>query len=181
MYSIYFKWIEEYSLENVLIVVLVNKRKRYIIMKKKLITIVIGAMLCAGLFAGCGQSDTKQDKAAAGTESAKQADTKDEGDKGSQEEKELTGTIDDIKDFMFVVTDDKDTPYSFTFDDTWIGMPQNPGSPGTYIVDHFISIHIGNMGTFCTLNKTRRTPYSLVRTYRAVHASRKPEFCSHIK
>ena len=74
-------------------------------MKKKLITIVIGAMLCAGLFAGCGQSDTKQDKAA-GTESAKQANTKDEGEKGSQEEKELTGTIDDIKDFMFVVTDD---------------------------------------------------------------------------
>lgn len=34
MYSIYFRWIEEYSLENVLIVVLVNKRKRYIIMKK---------------------------------------------------------------------------------------------------------------------------------------------------
>ena len=28
-------------------------------MKKKLITIVIGAMLCAGLFAGCGQSSTK--------------------------------------------------------------------------------------------------------------------------
>lgn len=122
MYSIYFKWIEEYSLENVLIVVLVNKRKRYIIMKKKLITIVIGAMLCASLFAGCGQSDTKQDKAAAGTESAKQADTKDEGDKDSQEEKELTGTIDDIKDFMFVVTDDKDTPYSFTFDEKPDGL-----------------------------------------------------------
>ena len=31
-------------------------------MKKKLITIVIGAMLCAGLFTGCGQSDTKQDR-----------------------------------------------------------------------------------------------------------------------
>ena len=90
-------------------------------MKKKLITIVIGAMLCAGLFAGCGQSDTKQDKAA-GTESAKQADTKDEGEKGSQEEKELTGTIDDIKDFMFVVTDDKDTPYSFTFDEKPDGL-----------------------------------------------------------
>ena len=90
-------------------------------MKKKLITIVIGAMLCAGLFAGCGQSDTKQDKAA-GTESAKQADTKDEGEKGSQEEKELTGTIDDIKDFMFVVTDDKDTPYSFNFDEKPDGL-----------------------------------------------------------
>ena len=91
-------------------------------MKKKLITIVIGAMLCAGLFAGCGQSDTKQDKAAAGTENAKQADTKDEGEKDSQEEKELTGTIDDIKDFMFVVTDDKDTPYSFTCDEKPDGL-----------------------------------------------------------
>ena len=29
-------------------------------MKKKLITIVIGATLCAGLFTGCGQSDTKK-------------------------------------------------------------------------------------------------------------------------
>ena len=66
MYSIYFRWIEEYSLENVLIVVLINK--------------------------------------------------------GSQEEKELTGTIDDIKDFMFVVTDDKDTPYSFTFDEKPDGL-----------------------------------------------------------
>ena len=37
-----------------------------------------------------------------------------QGEKGSQEEKELTGTIDDIKDFMFVVTDDKDTPYSLS-------------------------------------------------------------------
>lgn len=73
------------------------------------------------MFAGCGQSDTKQDKAA-GTESAKQAETKDEGEKDSQEEKELTGTIDDIKDFMFVVTDDKDTPYSFTFDEKPDGL-----------------------------------------------------------
>ena len=106
-------------------------------MKKKLITIVIGAMLCAGLFAGCGQSDTKQDKAAS-TESAKQADTKDEGEKGSQEEKELTGTIDDIKDFMFVVTDDKDTPYSFTFDEKPDGLesrrtpPPLPRTVSTY-------------------------------------------------
>lgn len=38
-------------------------------------------MLCVGLFAGCGQSDTKQDKAA-GTENAKQAETRDEGENG---------------------------------------------------------------------------------------------------
>ena len=57
-------------------------------MKKKLITIVIGAMLCAGLFAGCGQSTTKQDKAA-GTESAKQADTKDEGKRAHRRRRSL--------------------------------------------------------------------------------------------
>lgn len=28
MYSIYFRWIEEYSLENVLIVVLINNKER---------------------------------------------------------------------------------------------------------------------------------------------------------
>lgn len=27
MYSIYFRWVEEYSLENVLIVVLINKER----------------------------------------------------------------------------------------------------------------------------------------------------------
>jgi hypothetical protein len=27
MYSIYFRWIEEYSLENVLIIVLINKER----------------------------------------------------------------------------------------------------------------------------------------------------------
>lgn len=27
MYSVYFRWIEEYSLENVLIVVLINKER----------------------------------------------------------------------------------------------------------------------------------------------------------
>ena len=58
-------------------------------MKKKLMTIVICTMLCAALFAGCGRA----------------------------EEKELTGTIDEIKDFMFVITDENDTPYSFTFEE----------------------------------------------------------------
>ena len=63
-------------------------------MKKKLMTIVICTMLCAALFAGCGRA----------------------------EEKELTGTIDEIKDFMFVVTDGNDTPYSFTFEEKPEGL-----------------------------------------------------------
>ena len=61
---------------------------------KKLTTIVISTMLCVALFAGCGQA----------------------------EEKELTGTIDEIKDFMFVITDENDTPYSFTFEEKPEGL-----------------------------------------------------------
>ena len=63
-------------------------------MKKKLMTIVICTMLCVALFAGYGQA----------------------------EEKELTGTIDEIKDFMFVITDENDTPYSFTFEEKPEGL-----------------------------------------------------------
>ena len=34
----------------------------------------------------------------------------------------MTGTIDEIKDFMFVVTDENDTPYSFTFEEKPEGL-----------------------------------------------------------
>lgn len=56
-------------------------------------------MLCMGVLGGCGNS--------AGEASDKNA---------SKSEKELTEKIDEIKDFQFVITDDKDTPYSFTSD-----------------------------------------------------------------
>ncbi len=74
-------------------------------MKKILMTILIGVMLCMGVLGGCGNS--------AGEASDKNA---------SKSEKELTGKIDEIKDFQFVITDDKDTPYSFTFDEKPNGL-----------------------------------------------------------
>jgi len=71
-------------------------------MKKKLITIVMGMVFWAGLFGGCGQTEVKQDNAI--------TNSSEEGkEEGTAEEKELTGTIDEIKDFMFVVTDENDT------------------------------------------------------------------------
>ena len=63
-------------------------------MKKKLITIVMGMVFWAGLFGGCGQTEVKQDNAITNS-----------SEEGTAEEKELTGTIDEIKDFMFVVTE----------------------------------------------------------------------------
>ena len=39
-----------------------------------------------------------------------------------KKEKELTGTIDEIKDFQFVIIDDENTPYSFTFEEKPEGL-----------------------------------------------------------
>lgn len=76
-------------------------------MKKKLITILMGLMLSAGLIGGCGQTNNS-------SESVKQEET--------AEVKELTGTIDEIKDFMFVVTDKNGTSYGFTFEEKPEGL-----------------------------------------------------------
>lgn len=76
-------------------------------MKKKLITVLMGLMLSAGLIGGCGQTNNS-------SESVKQEET--------AEEKELTGTIDEIKDFMFVVTDKDGTSYGFTFEEKPEGL-----------------------------------------------------------
>ncbi len=76
-------------------------------MKKKLITVLMGLMLSAGLIGGCGQTNNS-------SESVKQEET--------AEGKELTGTIDEIKDFMFVVTDKDGTSYGFTFEEKPEGL-----------------------------------------------------------
>lgn len=76
-------------------------------MKKKLITILMGLMLSAGLIGGCGQTNNS-------SESVKQEE--------AAEGKELTGTIDEIKDFMFVVTDKNGASYGFTFEEKPEGL-----------------------------------------------------------
>ena len=76
-------------------------------MRKKLITILMGLMLSAGLIGGCGQTNNS-------SESVKQEET--------AEGKEVTGTIDEIKDFMFVVTDKNGTSYGFTFEEKPEGL-----------------------------------------------------------
>ena len=84
-------------------------------MKKKMITIVMSMILGVGLLGGCGNKDTDQKNATTSvTEAPEKEDTK--------TEKEMTGTIDEIKDFQFVITDDKDTPYSFTFEEKPEGL-----------------------------------------------------------
>ena len=84
-------------------------------MKKKLITIIIGMVFCIGWIGGCASKETNHDNVATSvTEESKQ--------EGVKKEKELTGTIDEIKDFQFVIIDDENTPYSFTFEEKPEGL-----------------------------------------------------------
>ena len=65
-------------------------------MKKKLITIIIGMVFCIGWIGGCTSKETNHDNVATSvTEESKQ--------EGVKKEKELTGTIDEIRDFQFVI------------------------------------------------------------------------------
>ena len=93
-------------------------------MKKKLITILMGLMLSAGLIGGCGQTNNS-------SESVKQEET--------AEGKELTGTIDEIKDFMFVVTDKNGTSYGFTFEEKPDGL-ESVSNGDTVIVKYIGTI-----------------------------------------
>lgn len=76
---------------------------------KKFLGIVVSVMLCMGLLMGCGKTDSKEAGSTAGSSALA-------GQEEDTEEKELTGTIEDIKDFMFDITDESGACYSFTFD-----------------------------------------------------------------
>lgn len=76
---------------------------------KKFLGIVVSVMLCMGLLMGCGKTDSKEAGSTAGSSALASQEE-------NTEEKELTGTIEDIKDFMFDITDESGACYSFTFD-----------------------------------------------------------------
>lgn len=76
---------------------------------KKFLGIVVSVMLCMGLLMGCGKTDSKEAGSTAGSSALASQEE-------NTEEKELTGTIEDIKDFMFDITDASGACYSFTFD-----------------------------------------------------------------
>lgn len=73
-------------------------------MKKTFLLLACTALLAASLTAcGSGPAENKDTGAASASDSA-------------SAESKLSGTLDEKKDFMFVVTDEKGAAYEFTFD-----------------------------------------------------------------
>lgn len=116
-----------------------NKRKASrdekeisIIMKKRYALLLTG-LLTLSLAAGCALRLTMQERllhpavsesqAAESTEQT--ADVQNTADQG--EEKTITGTIDEIKDFMFVITDESGAAYEFSFETAPEGLENVAG------------------------------------------------------
>lgn len=77
-------------------------------MKRKFAMMVLVATMAASMMTGCG---AKSDNSGA----AQQEGTATEGQ--SEETSTFTGTLDEVKDFMFIVTGEDGTCYEFTFDE----------------------------------------------------------------
>lgn len=74
-------------------------------MKKTLLLLACTALLAASLTA-CGSKPAENKDTGSSASSSDSAST----------ESTLSGTLDEKKDFMFVVTDEKGASYEFTFD-----------------------------------------------------------------
>lgn len=130
-----------------------NKRKASrdekeisIIMKKRYALLLTG-LLTLSLAAGCGaktdnagetsapavsesQAAKSTEQAAESTEQTAEsteqtADVQNTADQG--EEKTITGTIDEIKDFMFIITDESGAAYEFSFETAPEGLENVAG------------------------------------------------------
>ena len=93
-------------------------------MRKKTIY-VLATVMCMSIFTACGSTD----RADAGNEVQQEVQAEDNMQKEQTEavpentaeavtgeEKTLNGTVDEIKDFMFIVTDDSGASYELSFD-----------------------------------------------------------------
>ena len=71
-------------------------------MKKKVVMMVVTMAMAAAMMTGCG---AKGDTASQTTQESQTADAS-----------TISGTLDEVKDFMFVVTDDSGVSYSLTLE-----------------------------------------------------------------
>ena len=83
-------------------------------MKRKFAMMVLVATMAASMMTGCG-AKSDNSGAAQQEETTQQEETATEGQ--SEETSTFTGTLDEVKDFMFVVTGEDGTCYEFTFDE----------------------------------------------------------------
>ncbi len=100
-------------------------------MKKRILTMLLVLTVNVSVMVGCSQP-SKQDVDDGGIniqqseviqeENVEAEDT--EQEKSEQEVSEVKGTVDEIKDFMFIVTDNDKVSYAFTFEEKPEGLKE---------------------------------------------------------
>lgn len=100
-------------------------------MKKRILTMLVVVAVNAGVMVGCTMNPKHEDAGSEGNiiqmEAVQddQITVQNEGVKDAQEEAfEVIGTVDEIKDFMFIVTDDNKVCYAFTFEERPEGLDE---------------------------------------------------------
>lgn len=98
-------------------------------MKKRIFIMLLVLTVSAGVMVGCSQRPL-QDADAAGT-SIQQGEVVQEDkaeavklENTEEEVSEVKGTVDEIKDFMFIVTDDNKVSYAFSFEEKPEGLDE---------------------------------------------------------
>lgn len=101
---------------------------------KKRYALLLTGLLTLSLAAGCGAKTDNAGETSAPAVSESQAaesteqtaeSTEQTADQG--EEKTITGTIDEIKDFMFIITDESGAAYEFSFETAPEGLENVAG------------------------------------------------------
>ena len=77
-------------------------------MKKKIVTMILVMAVSATAMVGCG---SKQN----GSQAPQESTAAQESTESSEAASTISGTLDEVKSFMFVVTDDQGASYAFTF------------------------------------------------------------------
>ena len=110
-------------------------------MKKGIITMLLVLMASAGVMVGCSQrpmqdanaSETSIQQSEVIQEDNIQKEVNQEGnaetegeilESSKEEVSEVKGIVDEIKDFMFIVTDDNKVSYAFTFEEKPKGLKE---------------------------------------------------------
>ncbi|MBQ6836796.1 MAG: hypothetical protein IJO47_07065, partial [Clostridia bacterium] len=89
-------------------------------MNKKILMLLAILITAASLIAGCSKVNGQEDFATSASVMQSETITS----KSLEDASEVTGNVEEIKDFMLIVTDDDNVSYAFTFEEKPEGMDE---------------------------------------------------------
>ena len=89
-------------------------------MNKKILMMLTVLTVCVGVMTGCSEGTKQEDTET--FESVMQSEVMEDKHIQDEDASEVIGKVDEIKDFMFIVTDDNKVSYAFSFEERPEGL-----------------------------------------------------------